>query len=127
MDQNEKLTLIGFRTPESLRERIEAERIALDTSLQDLLRKMIEHYFVGRQTTPHPDLEQAADHAERFKLTSLWHTYIREMPTEKVELMANVMQLDLKHFRSSRIIKKKTGARPRPARRKTRTSDAKKS
>jgi hypothetical protein len=113
MEQHEKMTLIGFRAPESLRERIEAERIALNLSNQELLRKAIEHYLVNRQTTPHPDVTQATESAERFKLTTLWQSYVREMPTEKIELMVHVMEMDLQHYRSSRrLVKRKQPTTP---------------
>src|SRR4051794_36529222 len=99
MSDDEKVSLIGFRAPQSLRDKIESERIALKTSMQELIRTAIEqflsHRAAGNQGIPAP-VQQSIEDQNRFKLTSLWKAYIMEMPVEKVELMVNVMELDLK-------------------------------
>lgn len=107
----EKKVQIGFRTTEAFQRRIESECIKRELSLQDLVRYALEWYF----KTPPPDDWDYADiiyhqdpestdkeRVEREKWGVLWVKYVNEMPREKILLMADVMKLDLLHYKSSR-------------------------
>ena len=106
MADEQKLRMVGFRASKSLRDRIEAERTASRTSTQEILRVAVECLLALRAKGVDPSSVElpSPEEQDRLKLLSLWQSYITEMPAEKVELMARVMELDLKNYRSSRIV-----------------------
>jgi hypothetical protein len=114
---SERKEQINFRVSARFRRRIESECIKRDISLQDLLTTALKFYF----QTPPEDWKTAEyvamsfsdddEASEEGAWVQLWVKYINAMPEEKSRLMADVMKLDLLHFRSSR--RKSALGRPR--------------
>src|SRR5258708_2881274 len=101
---------IGFRVTEAFQERIRQGCISRDLSIQDLITAAVEFYL---KTPPNFDYMAATfvtddseksrkQAAERTGWTTLWQKYIHEMPRAKTVQLAEVMKLDLLHYRSSR-------------------------
>lgn len=103
-----KTEQINFRVSPGFRRRIESESIKRDMSLQDLLTTALKFYF----QTPPEDWKTAEyvavsysdddEGSEESAWVQLWVKYMNAMPEEKSRLMADVMKLDLLHYRSSR-------------------------
>jgi hypothetical protein len=115
----EKKVQIGFRVSEAFQRRIETERLKRDLSVQDMIQFALELYFktpvewdfadvVYHQANPETTSEEIQ---ERSSWAELWVKYMNEMPLEKAQFMAEVMKLDLLHYKSSR---RKGGLKSRP-------------
>jgi hypothetical protein len=102
---------VGFRVKKKLYERLKAESIARDLSAQDLMAAALEFYldtprqwdYVAAHFVTGDSKETQDRVAERETWTRLWHRYMNYMPHPKTVQMAEIMALDLEHYRSSRV------------------------
>jgi hypothetical protein len=108
---SDKKTQIGFRVTEKFYERIKAQSIARDLSIQDLIVASMEFYFstpeqwdyVTSQFITSDDSDEARKASvERAAWMRVWERYMSRMPRVKTVQLAEIMQLDLKHYGSSR-------------------------
>jgi hypothetical protein len=108
---SDKKTQIGFRVTEKFYERIKAESIARDLSIQDLIVASMKFYFstpeqwdyVTAQFITSDDSGEARKASvERVEWMRVWERYMSDMPRVKTVHLAEIMQLDLRHYGSSR-------------------------
>jgi hypothetical protein len=115
---NARIQMI-VRLTEEFRQVMEEEGIRRHSSFQQMIMDGLKLLYA----TP-PDYELAAatfvkrdsnatpeQVAERKRWTALWQRYMNEMPHVKAAQLAEVMKLDLLHYRSSR--RKKNSGRKR--------------
>lgn len=115
--------LVGARVSKSFHRRIHAESIRRDQSVQDLVTNALKLYFdtpVGdwkvANITYHrndPDLSEA-DAKEFNAWIGVWERYLKQMPREKIDVLAKAMEWDLLTQKSSRrkMVEKGHGQRP---------------
>jgi hypothetical protein len=115
----EKKEQINFRVSARFRQRIESECIKREISLQDLVTTALKFYF---EESPQPEGWIIIDAiplpfpsgSEENDWVHMFVKYVRKMPHEKSQLIAEVLKLDLLHYRSSRrkaALRKRTEAK----------------
>src|SRR6516225_1430966 len=88
---SDKKTQIGFRVTEKFYERIKAESIARDLSIQDLVVAAMKFYFstpeqwdyVAAQFVTGASEETKERLCERMEWTRIWQRYMNDMPRLK--------------------------------------------
>lgn len=101
---------LSLRVSEKFYEQIQAEGIARDLSIQDMLEAGLKLLFSGpkhwdyvaQQFVTLDSKANRQEIARRLAWTRLWQRYMSEMPDVKTKQIAEVMKLDLLYYGSSR-------------------------
>jgi hypothetical protein len=107
---DEPKVLVGVRVSKRFRDRIDAECVRRDLSLQELIIAALKLYFATPRQWDYADVTFVVDDdnvseqqaAERNSWGGLWERYLDRMPREKIELMVSAMKWDLLAKKSSR-------------------------
>ena len=98
--------LMAARVSKKFHERVQAECVQREMSLQKLLVEALEEYInADSEGRPIPLAEIGVldiDEPEVRALKRLWSTYLHKMPEEKIELMVRAMKWDLQMKKSAR-------------------------